>query len=255
MKTIEDFFEEVESFIEYMDSRDSKTIHTNEYEDVSRELYADWQQVKVSLRHFVNSDIIGLIDDQFNSLLEESRSSRPNVNATLGYLREIENEYIKNIHPEISFRDIEAGFVNSLITDLEKVNNEKYYEYIEEAVQCVQCGAYRGAVVLGWQAAIYALYQEIENHNDPFHVEYQKKFNTTPDITVNSFWDFQKLQDRNILILSEHMGIIDKSLKDMLDRERDVRNKAAHPGIYDVGPNGTKALLETVIQLLEKLDY
>jgi len=102
---------------------------------------------------------------------------------------------------------------------------------------------------------MFALYRELEKGDDPIHVAYQRQFGTTPDVDIDDFWDFQKVKDRDILILAESVGLIDKSLKDMLVREKDIRNKAAHPGIYDVGPNGTKALLETVMQLLVKLGH
>lgn len=253
MKTIEEFFEEVEVFREYLDARSGKTVHTDKYEETAQELYADWQQVKVSLKPYIEQDTISSIDKHFTTLLRESRKSRSDVNNSLDCTRFIEDQYIEHIYPEISHRNIEAGFVNSLVAELEQIQEDKYHDYMEEAIQCIQAGAYRGSVVLGWQAAMYALYQGLKDHNDPIHVAYQKKFGTTPDFKIDSFWDFQKMQDKNILILAESVGLIDKSLKDMLNREKDIRNKAAHPGIYDVGPNGTKAFLEAVMQLLAEL--
>lgn len=254
MKTIEDFFSEVRDFHEYLKSRSSSTIHTNKYEEQAKELYADWQQVKISLKPFTGEEVIRTIDKNFSDFLEESRKSQSSVNNSAEYLGHIEDLYIEHIYPNISHREIEAGFVNTLVSELQQIEDDKYHEYIQEAVQSIQAGAYRGAVVLGWQAAMYALYIELENHQEPIHVAYEKKFKTKPEIEVDNFWDFQKMKDKDILILSESVGIIDKSLKDMLMREKDIRNKAAHPGIYDVGPNGTKALLETVIQLLVELD-
>lgn len=254
MKSIETYFEEVSTFYGELSSKSTDTIHTDSYEETAREIYADWQQVKISLKPLIEGPIIEEFDECFNSLLRESRKSRSSVNKSVNHLREIEDLYIEHVYPEISHREIEAGFVNSLVAELEQIQNDKYHEYLEEAVQCVQAGAYRGAVVLGWQAAMYALYKELENQDEPLHVSYERTFNTTPDFRIESFWDFQKMKDENILILSEGVGIIDKSMKDMMVREKDIRNKAAHPGIYDVGPNGTKALLEGVIQLLVELD-
>lgn len=253
MKTIEDFFEEVEEFHDDLDSRSTDTIHTQSYESTVRELYADWHQVKISLKAFVGDDLINELDKQFSGLLEESHKSRSSVSESANYLKNIERVYIKYIYPDISHREIEADFVNNLVSDLEQIEEDKYHDYMEEAIQCIQAGAYRGAVVLGWQAGMFAIYRELEENGDPIHVAYEKKFGTTPDVNIGDFWDFQKMKDRDILILAESVGLIDKSLKDILDRDRDVRNKAAHPGVYDVGPNGTKALLETVMQLLVEL--
>jgi|GEM_PF-5396658 len=255
MKTIEDFFEVVEDFHDDLESRGTDTIHTQSYETTVRELYADWQQVKISLKAIIEDDIIDELDERFSRLLEESHKSRSSVSESASYLKSIENTYIKHIYPVISNREIEAGFVNSLIADLEQIDDDKYHDYMEEAIQCIQAGAYRGAAVLGWQAGMFALYRELEKGDDPIHVAYQRQFGTTPDVDIDDFWDFQKVKDRDILILAESVGLIDKSLKDMLVREKDIRNKAAHPGIYDVGPNGTKALLETVMQLLVKLGH
>lgn len=254
MKTVEEFFEEVQDLKSYLEKRGSKTIHTNAYEDDCRELYADWQEVKISLRPFVEQQVIDSMDEEFTSLLRESRKSRSDVKSSVGHLRMIEDEYIEYVYPEVSHRDIGAGFINSLATDLDQVKTDKYHDYMEEAIQCVQAGAHRGAVVLGWQAGIYALYKGLEAHEDPIHVAYQKQFQTTPDCDITDFWSFQKISDHNILILAESVGLIDKSLKDVLDKERDTRNKAAHPGQFDVGPNGTKAPLEKVVQLLVSLD-
>ena len=254
MKTIEEYFIEVEEFHNKLKSRSTETIHTDSYKQTVRELYADWQQVKISLKPFLSDNIITDIDEQVTSLLAESRKSRSKVKTSVNYLKHIENIYVKYIYPEISYRQIEAGFVNGLVSEIEKINSDKYHDYLEEAIQCVQAGAYRGAVVLAWQAGMYGLYRKLESQEDEIHVAYQKKFKKRLEVDINNFWDFQKISDRNILILAESVGIIDKSLKDMLQREKDIRNKAAHPGIYDVGPNGTKALLETIIQLLVKLD-
>lgn len=254
MKTIEEFFDEVEAYKGKLDGHSSKTIHTSGYKETVKEFYADWQQVKISLKPFISPNVISSIDEGFTSLLRESRRANSRVNESANILTSIEEDYIEYIYPEVSHREIESGFVNSLIADLEQVQKGKYHEYMEEAIQCIQADAYRGAVVLGWQAAMYGLYQEMKKHDEPFHVVYQKKFGAVPGFEVNSFWDFQKLQDQNILILAEDIGLIDKSIKDMLNREKDTRNKAAHPGIYDVGPNGTKAHLEIVMQLLIELE-
>lgn len=254
MKTIKEFFQEVEDFYHELDSRSSTTIHTSSYERTVRELYADWYQVEISLKPLIHTSVIESIDDSFNQLLSESRKAHSHRKKCVKYLKDVVDAYIEHIYPEISGRGIEAGFVNALVTELEQIENDKYHDYIEESIQCVQAGAYRGAVVLGWQAAMYAIYRELENHDEPIHVAYEKKFQTKPSVEINDFWDFQKIKDTNILILAESVGLIDKSLKDMMVREKDIRNKAAHPGIYDVGPNGTKALLETVIQLLNELE-
>lgn len=255
MKTIEDFFDDVESLTDYLEARGTKTIHTDEYEENVRELYADWQQVKISLEPIVDKETITDLDDEFSILLDESRKSNSSISSSLSHLSTIEDEYVEHVYPEISHREIQAGFVNGLVSDLEQLKEDKYHEYMQESIQCVQAGAYRGAVVLGWQAAIYGLYQKLEESGEPIHVSYEKKFGSTPEFRIEDFWDFQKIQDEHILLIAEDTGLIDKSLKDMLSREKDIRNKAAHPGIYDVGPNGTKALLETVMQLLVELDF
>lgn len=255
MKTIEEFFEEVEEYHDDLTARSNKSIHTDEYEDTVKEFYADWQEIKISLQPFIEGTVIESVDIQFSQLLKESRKSRSSVQASVRYLGTVEDAYIEHIYPEISHREIEAGFVNSLVIELKQIEEGKYHDYMEEAVISVQAGAYRGAVVLGWQAAMYGIYRRLEEYKEPIHVAYQKKFNTTPNVDINNFWDFQKLSDREILILSESVGLIDKSLKDMMVREKEIRNKAAHPGVYDVGPNGTKALLETVMQLLIELEF
>ncbi|MFC7325497.1 hypothetical protein ACFQMF_13000 [Halorubrum rutilum] len=218
MRTIEDFFIDIEDFHDDLEIRDTKTIHTQEYEDTVRELYADWQAVKVSLKPHTSERVIEEIDTLFTDLLGESRRSSPRVSQSANYLESIENIYIEEIYPEISMREIEAGFVNSLVSELDQIEDDKYHTYIEEAIQCIQVGANRGAVVLGWQAAMYGLYCKLEEHSEPIHVAYEKKFHTKPDTSIDDFWDFQKLKDENVLILAEYIGIIDKSLKDMLVR-------------------------------------
>jgi len=250
MTTIEDFFKEVSEFKDRLDRRNTETIHTDWYEETAIELFADWRSARISLKPIVAPDVIERLDQSFTDLLNESRKARSKVSKSSHALRRIENEYVRHIYPEISHRSIETGFVNSLIAELEVIQNDKYHEYMEEAIQCVQAGAHRGAVVLGWQAAMYALYKALDSHNEPIHVAYQKKFGQPPKHDITDFWSFQKMNDQKILILAEAMDIIDKSLKDLLDKERDIRNKAAHPGEFDVGPNTTKAFLEKITQLL-----
>lgn len=254
MKTLEDFFGDVTKLKEHLESRSGKTVHTQTYLDSCVRLYSQWRNVKPNLTTFLKSEDIEELDDLFIQLIEESRKARPSVTTSKSLLGDIEDIYVLRLSHKIDETNIEVGFVNNLTKKVDEISGEKYADYLREAIRCVQVNAYRGAVVLGWQAAMFALFIELDAHSEPIHVAYQKKFDHLPDMDINSFWDFQKMQDSEILILCEGVGIIDKSLKDVLDDEKNIRNKAAHPGQFDVGPNRVKAFLESVMELIIKID-
>lgn len=254
MKTIEDFFTDIADLQEHLESRRGKTVHTQEYLNSCVQLYSEWKNVKPNLKTLLDDTQVSELDEDFNSLIEESRTSRPSVAKSKQYLENIEEIYVMELSYKLDETNIEISFVNNLTEKVDEISNEKYAEYLAESIRCIQVNAYRGAVVLGWQAAIFALYKELDDHSDPIHVAYQKKFNKLPDTDINSFWDFQKIPDHDILILAEDVGVIDKSLKDVLGDEKNIRNKAAHPGKFDVGPNRVKALLESVMELILKLE-
>lgn len=254
MKTLEAFFADVNELKDHLECRNGKTVHTDTYLDSCVRPYSEWNNVKPNLTTFLDKKKIQTLDDNFTNLIEESRKSKPSVRDSKSYLDNIHEVYIYDLRHKIDETNIEVGFVNNLTDKVDKISEEKYAEYLNEAIRCVQVNAYRGAVVLGWQAAVFALYKELDAHSEPIHVAYQKKFGTLPDFDINTFWDFQKIQDKNILILAESAGIIDKSLKDVLKDEKNIRNKAAHPGKFDVGPNRVKAFLETIMELILALD-
>lgn len=254
MKTIEDFFSDLSALKEHLESRSGKTVHTEKYQNTCIRLYSEWQNVKSNLQTFLSDEDIERIDESFSKLLKESRRAKPRISESKNLVDDIEEIYLLKLSHKLNETNVELTFVNNLINKLDKISNEKYADYLEESIRCVQVNAYRGAVVLGWQAAIYALYKELDSHSEPIHVSYHKKFGHKPEIEISTFWDFQKVSDREILILAEYVGVIDKSLKDVLEDEKNIRNKAAHPGKFDVGPNRVKALLESVMELLIELD-
>lgn len=254
MRTANDFFEEVRELKDYLEEKNSKTIFQKDFEENVERLYGEWQTLKKDLQSTLDEELIEFIDEKFESLLDEAKSSRTYVNKCKNHLKPVEKTYIREIKPKLSSKSIRVGFIQGLEHQLENIEEDKYREYISEATDCIHAEAYRGAIVLGWQALMFKMYKMMEDANKPISRAYKEKFNQKLDKKVNSFWDFQKIRDKDILILAEYQSIIDKSLKDMLDNERDLRNKAAHPGRFDVKPNNVKSFMENIIEGINKAE-
>jgi hypothetical protein len=128
---------------------------------------------------------------------------------------------------------------------------ESYRPYLEEAVDCYEAGAYRGAVLMVWAATVEHLYSVIEEQRGGFRLieaENFKRFeksNTYRKVSKKN--DLLYLNDRNFILLCEDAGVFNKNARSFLDEALATRNRCGHPTGYRVGREEVVIFIERLI--------
>ncbi len=101
--------------------------------------------------------------------------------------------------------------------------------FADEAVECFNRGLKRASVVLTWVGAMWIIQEHIfKNVLQKFNAAGLSRFSKTFK-PVNAMEHFPRLQEVDILQLSEDIGMIDKNFKKLLGQQLDLRNTCGHP--------------------------
>ncbi len=113
-------------------------------------------------------------------------------------------------------------------------------EYLKEAIDCANAGFNRGAIVLGWCAAIDRIQKRVQalgfakfnaastalkNQTSGRHKRWNKEFNIT------TLSELQSVFDNDLITVCEGLDLLDSNQADRLtDVDFQYRNHSAHPG-------------------------
>lgn len=128
---------------------------------------------------------------------------------------------------------------------------KNYQDYLNEAVDCYEQGAYRGAVLMVWAATVEHIYTAIENHQGGFkaieaaNVTRFGKSNTYRKVSKKN--DLLYLNDKNFLLLCEDAGVFNKNARLLLTEKLDTRNRCGHPTGYVIGREEAVVVIESLI--------
>lgn len=126
-----------------------------------------------------------------------------------------------------------------------------YRKYLEEAVDCYEVGAYRGAVLMVWSATIEHIYSVIEEHRDGLkaiqsaNVSRFERSNTYKVMRKKN--DLLYLTDKNFFLLCEDAGVFNKNARKLLNEALDTRNRCGHPTGFEVGREEVVIFIERLI--------
>lgn len=126
-----------------------------------------------------------------------------------------------------------------------------YRHYLEEAIDCYEANAHRGAVLMVWAATIEHIYSVIEGHQLGFKLleaENLKRFeksNTYRKITKKN--DLLYINDKNFFLICEDAGVFNKNARSVLDDGLATRNRCGHPTGYAVGREEVVIFIERMI--------
>lgn len=125
--------------------------------------------------------------------------------------------------------------------------------YVEEAVVCLEANALRAAVVFLWVGAIRHLQEAIVAlpESEVTRAFRREDAKAKP---IRSVDDCTKYKDRTLLLVAEHLGIIDRSQRNALtDRCLGLRNKCGHPSRHTLGAQMVRGYIEEVVLNILKL--
>lgn len=128
---------------------------------------------------------------------------------------------------------------------------EEYRPYLEEAVNCYESGAYRGAVLMVWSAVIEHIYSQIEHKSAGYKelekANYAKFGNSKAYRKISKKSDLLYLSDANFFLVCEEAGIFNRNARSLLAERLVLRNRCGHPTGYVVGREETVVFIESLI--------
>ena len=134
------------------------------------------------------------------------------------------------LDPALSKRDATV-VVDKLLASLpSKLTSSSEREYLEEALKCFRCAAFRATVVMTWNVAFAHLCTLIfDKHLANFNVQLPKTFSKPAIGAIGKLDDFQVFRESDVLQVAKSAGIITNSVHNVLKQKLDRRNGAAHP--------------------------
>lgn len=128
---------------------------------------------------------------------------------------------------------------------------ESYRPYLQEAIDCYEAGAYRGAVLMVWAATVEHLYSVIEAQRGGFRAiqaENLARFEQSNAYRkISKKNDLLYLNDKNFILLCEAAGVFNKNARSILDEALSTRNRCGHPTGYAVGREEVVIFVERLI--------
>lgn len=147
-------------------------------------------------------------------------------------------------------RQAPAQALHSL-RDAAKAAPGTYRQYLEEAVDCYETAAYRGAVLMVWAATIEHIYSVIESHQNGFKQIQAANFarfeKSSGYHKVSKKNDLLYLNDKNFFLLCEDAGVFNKNARLLLDEGLNLRNRCGHPTGYKIGREEVVIFIERSI--------
>ena len=126
-----------------------------------------------------------------------------------------------------------------------------YRDYLDEAVDCYENGAYRGAALMVWAAAVEHIYSTIENKPGGFslieHANFARFGSSKNYKKITKKNDLLYINDGNFLLICEDAGVFNKNARKLLTDRLGTRNLCGHPTGYVMGREEAVVFIESLI--------
>ena len=144
-------------------------------------------------------------------------------------------------------RSVTATAISGLRRFLETLADKTLYDFVAEAIGCLEQGFCRSAVILSWSGAIWVLQQQIlEHHLTEFNLAGASRFDDFKKI--KNAESFGRIQERDLIQLFEDIHLISKSLKGILIQRLDLRNTCGHPNTVKINESTAASHVEILIE-------
>jgi len=238
---LKQFLIEIQKFQNNLNNERLSRISKKELKTTAETLASKWFsdiQPAVNTTGLISPDIVRNYDTAFDKLLRLAGSN--NLRSTyLTTISSISKPYRSNLLTPFIKQPHASTSLSLLNNILSSIPNPNENEYIQEAIRCAQRDCPRGAVILGWCAAINRIHQKIEALGlARFNVTSAqiaaqktgrfKKFNSPQNIAT--IGELREVFDNIILWIIEGMGLIDPNQHTRLRSCFDMRCQCAHPG-------------------------
>jgi hypothetical protein len=129
------------------------------------------------------------------------------------------------------------------------VENEAVRGYIQEAILCLQVGAFRAAIVFLWTGAVATLREEVWKQKSNKEIQSALQAHRQ-NAKFRKKEDFAYVQDSELLQIAFDLSLIDKTEKGMLSQNLDLRNGCGHPTKFNPREKKTSSFIEDVVGIV-----
>ena len=114
---------------------------------------------------------------------------------------------------------------------VQAIRDQTQRGYMEEALRCINCRAYRAAVMMGWCAVMWRLRHDIADGNFPAFVVQLDRLRPglRRNRRVDHVNDLEDFKDADIVEVCEALRFYDKAVKTALLECLNLRNGCSHP--------------------------
>jgi hypothetical protein len=139
--------------------------------------------------------------------------------------------------------------VGTLAHVIAELKTDDVRDYLEEALKCLQIGAFRACVVFVWTAAVRTLQIELMAKGAAAITSAIQKHDPKAR-EIKRIEDFSYIKDATSLLAAVDLGILDKNEKDTLLEALNLRNRCGHPSKYRPGIKKVSAFVEDIASIL-----
>lgn len=130
-----------------------------------------------------------------------------------------------------------------------KLTSSSEREYLEEALKCFRCGAFRATVVMTWNVAFAHLCALIfDKHITDFNAQLPRSYPKASVPSINKIDDLQVFKEFEVLQVAKSAGIITNSVHCILKQKLDRRNGAAHPSGVRITAHTAEEYIQDLVQ-------
>jgi hypothetical protein len=133
---------------------------------------------------------------------------------------------------------------------LPQVRIETERNFLQEAIDCYEVGAYRAAIVMGWLLALDHLFEFVLRHKlAEFNLALAKNTDKRVRVTaVRAKDDFSEMPESKFIEFCRSAGIINNDVRKVLDTKLGIRNSVAHPSAIAVSQVRATEFLDDLVQ-------
>lgn len=143
-------------------------------------------------------------------------------------------------------KGVTSGAASDLREQLDKISNEATRAFVVEAIECLEHGLMRSAIVMSWIAAVDVLHKfVVDNHLDAFNKHADE---VVPKWKVAKNADgLGRAGEEQFLNICAAIGCIGKNRKEQLLAGLKLRNGCGHPNSLKVGSSTVSHHIEILL--------
>ncbi|MCS5498861.1 hypothetical protein NY547_16540 [Cnuibacter physcomitrellae] len=131
-----------------------------------------------------------------------------------------------------------------------KITDAETRAFASEAVDCLEIGAHRAAIVFMWVAAVHEIQERVWAASTPSAITAAVQSHNPRAKMCKKRDDLSEYNEELLMQLAHDLGVIDKNEKAELLKALGLRNSSGHPNKLRPGEYRARAHIEDIISML-----